>query len=78
MGLTFFGSKKNFFNKILQIYLHPTPLDLIYRYSVCCRVYVTYTQAFIPTPFKALSLEKRLNNRINLLINNVFAMDRKC
>ena len=78
MGLTFFGSKKQFSNKILQIYLHPTSLALMCRYSVCCRVYVTYTKAFKPTPFKALSLVKRLHDTFNHLSNNVFINDGKC
>jgi len=47
------------------------------RYSACCRVYVTYTKAFKPTPFKALSLEKRLHDTFNHLSNNVFINDEK-
>ena len=45
---------------------------------MCYRVYVTYIFAFIPTPFEAISLKRKLNDRINQLINSVFAMDRKC
>lgn len=39
---------------------------------MCCRVYVTYTNAFIPTPFEALSLDKRLYNTFNQLNNDLY------
>ena len=76
-ALTFFGSKKHFSNKILKIYLHPTPFELRCMYSMCCRVYVTYIFSFKPTPFGAFSLKKRLKDWLNHQINNVFAIDRK-
>ena len=78
MGLTFFGTKNNSLIKFCKITYILHLLVLICRYSVCCMVYVTYTRAFIPTPFKALSLGERLYNTFNQLNNNVFTNDIKC